>query len=179
MNTQRKSNSVITVTAESDTVLVFTVLGAGEIRFDTEKANAALTQRAAMHGWKQRISDAAAMSRNPENGQPATPQEKMEAMAELIAHYESGTADWSRRGSGSGGGESPALVVEAVARVKGVSTTEASAMIDRMAAADGTDRKTAIAKLRKAGAVAKAMLAIKAERLAAVPADDGLLDGLK
>ena len=179
MNTTKRSNSVVTVTVESDTVLVFDVLGAGRLRFDTAKAHSALIQRAAMHGWKQRIADAAAMSRNPENGQPASPEDKMEAMAALIAHYESGSPEWSRRGSGGGSGVSPALVVEAVARVKDVSVNEASAMIDRMAAADGTDRKAAIAKLREAPTVAKTMLAIKAERLAAVPADDSLLDGLK
>lgn len=59
-------------------------------------------QRAAIHGMIQRISDAAAISRNPETGKPATAQEKFDRMAQLVTHYESGTSEWSRVGQGGG-----------------------------------------------------------------------------
>ena len=49
-----------------------------------------------MHGLKQRVSDAAALSRNATTGKSATPEEKRVAMSELIEHYNSGTADWNR-----------------------------------------------------------------------------------
>lgn len=95
MNTKAKSNSVITH-EQTDSGLIFNVLGVGALTFDPTKAHKHNRVSAEAHGWIQRISDAAAISRNPDTGKPATPQEKFDAMAKLVAHYESGTAEWSR-----------------------------------------------------------------------------------
>lgn len=90
-----KSNSVITHSVAGN-VLTFNVIGFGELKFDTDKVSNECANHAALHGFTQRISDAAAISRDPETGKSATPQEKYDAMAQLIAHYESGTSEWSR-----------------------------------------------------------------------------------
>lgn len=99
MNTKAKANSVIThrVSAINSEVLVFEVLGVGELRFDTSQAHDIVRANAERHGWIQRISDAAAISRDPETGKPASAQDKFDAMSRLVAHYESGTAEWSRK----------------------------------------------------------------------------------
>lgn len=167
MNTKRKSNSVVTV-QQFDNSLQFDVIGADSIVLNMDKLHPDVLKRAAFHGMKQRIADAAAMSRNPETGQPATPEEKYEAMRALVEHYHSGTAEWSRRGlSGSGAGVQ-SITLLAIARVKSVEYADAVAMVERLAArrTDG-DRAEALRLLAKAADVQKAMLEIKAERLAA------------
>lgn len=107
-----RKNAVVTcrVEAENPAVWIFNVLGAGELRFDTKLASERNTQRAAMHGWKQRIADAAAISRDEETNAPATPQMKLERMQRLVAHYESGSEEWSARLSGAGAPEGGMLM---------------------------------------------------------------------
>lgn len=106
MVTKPKSNSVVTHNVESQalggTIIHFNVLGVGELKLNMENLSAEVKHHAAIHGMIQRISDAAAISRNPETGKPATPAEKFDRMQDLIAHYMSGTSKWSRVGQGSG-----------------------------------------------------------------------------
>lgn len=85
----------------------FSVKGAGELVLDVAKVHAANRARAELHGFVQRISDAAAMARDSRTGASATPQEKFEAMKRLVEHYASGSESWS-----------PARSVEGVGRPK-------------------------------------------------------------
>lgn len=106
MNTKAKSNSVIS-SVIGDNKIFFEVLGVGQLVLDFAKMNSAIIERAAMHGMVQRISDAAAIPRDLETGESATAQDKFDAMQRLVSHYESGTAEWSRRpqpGEGKSGG---------------------------------------------------------------------------
>lgn len=104
MQTKPKSNSVITHSVVSPGVLSFNVLGVGAITFDTSKVEQSNRERAMLHGFIQRISDRAAIGRNPDTGASATAQDKYNAMAALVAHYESGSAEWSTRVAGSTSG---------------------------------------------------------------------------
>lgn len=94
-----KSNSVITheLPGAGETVIKFTVRDAGELRLDLMKVAQTNQQRAMLHGFVQRIQDAAAISRSTDTGKPATPQEKYDAMAALVEHYNSGSEDWALR----------------------------------------------------------------------------------
>ena len=93
-----KSNSVIqTSVNESIRTLTFNVIGAGEVTLHLERVAQANLDRATFHGFKQRIADAAALSRDEATGKPASPDEKLAAMKELVEWYESGSAEWSRR----------------------------------------------------------------------------------
>ena len=93
-----KSNSVInTQVNESIRTIEFSVVGAGSVTLHLERVSQANLDRATFHGFKQRISDAAALSRDETSGKPASPGEKLAAMRELVEFYESGSADWSRR----------------------------------------------------------------------------------
>lgn len=96
MNTKAKSNSVITHAVDGS-MIVFNVLGIGRLAFETSRASTENQNQARVHGFIQRISDAAAISRDPETGQPASAQDKFDAMSRLVAHYESGTSEWSRK----------------------------------------------------------------------------------
>lgn len=105
MQTKPKSNSTITHKVDGNTI-IFQARGkspepdkpgpvVGETALDLTKVHESLHRRAEIHGWIQRISDAAAISRNPETGQPATATDKLNAMARLVDHYMTGTSDWS------------------------------------------------------------------------------------
>lgn len=101
MVTKPKANSVITHQLNGS-LLTFMVKDSGNVVLDMSKLHSDVLNRAAVHGMIQRISDAAALSRDADTGKPALPGEKLAAMRELVDHYMSGTAEWSRRRAGSG-----------------------------------------------------------------------------
>ena len=118
-----KSNSVMTV-KQMDGKLVFAFLGAGEFAFDPDKASAENRARAMMYGFKQRIADGAALSRDTETGKAATPEEKMAEARKIADHYMTGSTDWAlkvaERQEGDGTWLAKALV--ALGKAAGVNT---------------------------------------------------------
>ena len=157
-----KSNSVVTVEQTDDGKLLFNVLGAGVLTFDPAKCDASMNAHAALHGWKQRISDAAAMDRDPETGRPASPADKLTAMQDLAEYYMGGATDWRRVGKGGAG---KSITIEAIARVKSITYAEAEEYVDSYAARNYSgDRKECLAFLREGKRVMEAMAAIRAER---------------
>ena len=93
-----KSNSVInTQVNASIRTIEFSVVGAGSVTLHLERVSRENLDYAAFHGFKQRISDAAALSRDTTTGLSASPQDKLSAMKELVAFYESGTSEWTQR----------------------------------------------------------------------------------
>lgn len=150
-----------------------------------ERLHPDIIRRAAMVGMAQvRIVDAAAVGLTDKDGNIIREADRLrmkyEGMQELIAHYESGTDQWTRTGSGNAA--QSGITLEAIARHYHKSLDEARAMVEKHAATkhDGDTRK-ALAKLAGAGAIAKLILVIKSERLAAAtPSEDAdaLLDEL-
>ncbi len=174
MQTKAKANSVITHAMEGD-VITFKVKNAGEVGLDMTKLHEEIVKRAAVHGMIQRISDAAAISRDSETGASATPKEKLAAMSALIEHYMSGTEEWRRTGTGEGGGKS--LTIEAIAQVKGVTYEVAEQYVADFAGKKGEEVKKVLAKLRNSAAVRAAMDEIRSKRQGAPKADaDEMLD---
>lgn len=171
MNTKVKSNSVVSVELANGK-LQFTVVGTGTpLVFNHHAAAASLRERAELHGWKQRISDAAAIPRDTETGASATPAEKRAAMQRLIEHYESGTEEWSLKARSGLELMREALlkqVREALVRL-GIELTKVSALADdKLKELAGTAR------------VRTAMLEIEQERARVQAPVDGdvELDGL-
>lgn len=165
MQSKPKSNSVITHTlAEDGRTLTFRVLNAGEFTFDVLSAHANMQHRAAVHGFIQRISDAAAKSRNPENGQPATPTEKLQAMQRVAEHYASGVDQWALvRAPGNGEAAGPSIVVRAFARLQGLSVADALTRVREVAEKRRVTTKAYLKTLRGAQAIRDAIAAIEAE----------------
>lgn len=91
-----RSNAVVS-TLITGTTITFTVKDAGSFTFDQTWVSDACRQRAMIHGFTQRISDGAAISRNPENGQPATPADKLARMKRIADHYMSGAVEWGMK----------------------------------------------------------------------------------
>lgn len=122
-----------------------------------------IVHQLALHGLSQKATDATA-------GKDA--EESEERVRGVISALQAG--DWTVRGAGTGGGGSTrtTLLVEAVARIKGI---EIDAAKEAVAGLDDEQKKA----LQKAPSVKAAILTIKQERLAAqseAETDDSALD---
>lgn len=102
-----KSNSVVTTelveTPADGQVIVFRVKDAGETRLPVLLLSDKLKQRAMVHGLVQKVSDAAALSRDSKTGKSASAQDKLAAMAKVVEHLMSGTEEWNLKREGGGG----------------------------------------------------------------------------
>lgn len=156
-----RENQVVETTMNEDGTITFKI-GGQSVTFNPDKVDATLRVKAELHGWKQRIGDKAAMSRNTDNGKSATPEQKFAAVKALVDHYESGTADWNLPRAGGGGGKRELdYVLEALANIQGV---EVDAMRERVAELAEKREMTPDAYLRKLAttdAVSKEVARIK------------------
>ena len=88
--------------------LTWTFPTKGALVFHVERANAALRERAVFHGFQQKCADSMALDA-AEFGGRVPESAKYDALAGMIAHLESGTADWNRRGEGRQTGDRTVL----------------------------------------------------------------------
>jgi hypothetical protein len=142
--TKKRINSVISTLMDGDEI-VFTVHGAGELRLNLAAMSQANLTRAAFHGIKQRVSDAAAIPCDTATGQSASPAEKFAAMARLVEHYNSGAAEWSpARGDGTGAARTGSTM-QAFANVYWEGNlAKAEEKMEAFADKRGIDRKAAL-----------------------------------
>lgn len=86
-----------------DTVLgtiVWTAEGGETVTLEMGKCHAAIVGAApfgyaAFHGMKQRCVDNAAISRDKTTGAAPTDAERLSAIREMVAHYHTGSENWS------------------------------------------------------------------------------------
>ena len=168
-----KSNSVITSAWSQDgNVLTMTVLGAGALTFDRTQCSREVRDEAERNGWLQRLSDRAALSRNTETGQPASPQEKYESIAELADWYLGGATQWRMSGGGATGPRDGGLLLEALCRYKPHLTREQCASWLK------TQTPQQRSQLLNSKGIVPIANQIRAERAADVDTD-GMLDGIE
>lgn len=97
-----KSNSVIETFIDGP-MLTINVTGQDPIRVNALELAESVSLAATLHGLKQKICDAAAISRDPETGRPASVRDKYEAMRAVAERLLAG--EWNaRRGDGTGAG---------------------------------------------------------------------------
>lgn len=167
--TTNATNKTINTTVRTDGGLT----GNGSLRIDVtgfdslvvqlRDISEAMIEQAALHGLKQKIVDAAALSRNPDTGRSATAADKYNAMKEVLDRIMAG--EWNKaRGDGSGTGAG-GLLFAALCRLYTVKTAEEiRAFLDAKTAAEQ-------AALRKNPKVAAVIETIKAERVKDAPDD--------
>lgn len=85
-------------------ILTITVQGFDPIRVDPDAMPASLNAYAALHGYKQKLMDAAAIERDETTGRPAAPDAKYKAIRAVIDHMLE-TGEWNRTGGGDGSGD--------------------------------------------------------------------------
>ena len=89
-------------------------------------------QRAALlHGLKQKLVDAAAISRDPTTGRTATIATKYDAVKEIFDRITGENPSWNKPRAGGAGGQG-GLLARAIARYKNVTIEQAKAYLDRL-----------------------------------------------
>ena len=149
--------------AQSDVIggkLVFTFSNGEKVTLNPANLSDAMKEQAVLHGLTQKIRDSFAGAKGDVNYAQASAEAVVEALT---------SGEWNRRGGGAFGGN---LLVEAVARIKGLETGEAR---ERLAALTDDQRDA----LKKAPAVKAMILTIRAERsTVSNDEDDDALDAL-
>jgi len=168
-NGKVKSNSTITC-VQMDGKLDFTVLGAGKFTFDPDRVSAVNRARAMIHGFRQRISDGGALSRNPDTGKPASPADKLARMMRISDHLMSGSDVWEL--SAGSPGMDAGLVIQAIMRVTSKTLEQVETLIEATMTKRECDRTAAVKIWADSKQVAAMILTIKSERLAAGSKDD-------
>jgi hypothetical protein len=161
MTETTKRVPAITATIDGMT-LTFTGDNGRVLTLDARSLDSAILDAAIMHGLKQKIGDAAAISRNPETGRSATTDDKFDAMSEVFNRLMAGHWNKPREaGDGAAGG----LLFKALCRVKADKTpAEVRAYLDGRT-------KEEQAALRKVPVIAAAIDALRAESAKAAGID--------
>ena len=110
--TDTKRNATITATINGD-ILALTFANGETITMRGDALNSDVQQYAMMHGLKQKLVDAAAISRNPETGRPATVEDKYQAVKTVYDRLLTGQWNATREGGGNAGG----LLLQALCRM--------------------------------------------------------------
>lgn len=168
VTTARKTDGPAIAADIYGTVLTFTFADGAEIVIDASELSPEVQRDAMMHGLKQKIGDAAAMSRNPDTGASATLTDKRNAMTEVRDRLVSGAWNKTRDGASSGGGSG--LLFRALCEYKASTPPE-----QLRAWLQGKD-KAEQAKLRKIPAIATIIERMRAE-ISSVD-EDALFAGL-
>lgn len=94
----------------------------GVLQITRDQLVGALEAEALMHGLKQKLVDAAAISRNPDTGRSATTEDKYNAVREVYDRLLSG--QWNKQREGGTGGSSGGLLFRALTRLYSAKTPE-------------------------------------------------------
>lgn len=175
-----RANAVVTM-VKLDNKLIFTVKGVTEkLEFDIDKASAENRARAMVHGFKQRISDGAALSADTETGKAASPEAKFARMKSLVDHYMSGSTEWAIRVAAPQGFDA-GFIVRAIihAAINGAKTpVDVEALVAlTIKTGKATDRDAALKFWAGTDKVVKAIAELKASA-APKGADDVLAEML-
>ena len=107
-----KRNATITAAINGNT-LTLTFANGETLTMRADALNSDVQQYAMMHGLKQKLVDAAAISRNPETGRAATVDDKYQAVNAVYNRLLSGQWNATREGGGNVGG----LLAQALTRM--------------------------------------------------------------
>lgn len=144
-------------------VLTFTGDNGRALTLNAETLTREVWDAAVMHGLKQKVGDAAAISRNPETGRSATTDDKFDAMAEVLNRLMAG--NWNKPREAGDGAGAGGLLFKALCRVKSDKTpAEVKAYLDGRS-------KEEQAALRKVPVIAAAIDALRAESAKAAGID--------
>jgi hypothetical protein len=107
-----KRNAAISATIDGNT-LMLTFANGKTLIMRGDALTSDVQQYAMMHGLKQKLVDAAAISRNPETGRAATVEDKYQAVKTVYDRLLAGQWNATREGGGNAGG----LLFQALCRM--------------------------------------------------------------
>ena len=128
--TQKKD---IEAAVENDGTLVLTFRHGEVLRVNPETLNPEIQRAAMLHGLKQKLVDAAAISRDTTTGRAATIATKFDAVKEIFDRITgaNGWPAWNKPRAGGAGGQG-GLLARAIARYKSVPVEAAKAYLERL-----------------------------------------------
>ena len=112
MNDTTKRNATITATIDGQT-LTLTFVNGETLTLRADALNTDIQAQAIMHGLKQKLVDAAAISRNLETGRAASVEDKFQAVKTVYDRLLTGSWNATREGGGATGG----LLLQALCRM--------------------------------------------------------------
>lgn len=164
-----RENATITVTITDDQhAMVLAFANGAEIRVNRADLSEEILRHAVMHGLKQKLVDAAALSRNPDTGRSATIEDKYNAVREVYDRLMAG--QWNKgRGDGTGTG---GLLFRALCRLYSGKTPE---QIRAFLEGKGKEEQAALRKNPRVAAIIETLKAESA-KITDVDSDDMLAD---
>jgi len=172
---KKRVNSIITVT-RWDNKLKFAFTGVGDFTFDPDKVSAENRARAMVHGFEQRVRDAAALSVDRDTGKSASPTAKFEAAKRIADHLMSGATEWNLKPATGPKGPDAGTIILAMTRVLKKTVDEIEVILTATQTKRGVDRNGALKVWEESKQVAAEILKIKTERLAKDTDSDDLLE---
>lgn len=115
------NGSILTLTFQDGRILTL----------DATKVSADIQHAAMMHGFKQKLVDAAAINRNTDTGASATIDDKYDNVREVYDRLIDVNGTWNKqRGDGSGSSAGTGLLVRALMAIYGKSEDEVREILD-------------------------------------------------
>ena len=130
MNTTEQKKD-IEASVEDNGTLVLTFRHGEILRLHPESLNPEIQRAAMIHGLKQKLVDAAAISRDTTTGRAATIATKYDAVREIFDRITGENPSWNKPRAGGAGGHG-GLLARAIARYKSVPVEAAKAYLDRL-----------------------------------------------
>ena len=127
-DTQKKD---IEASVESDGTLVLVFRHGKMLRVHPESLALEIQRAALLHGLKQKLVDAAAISRDTTTGRAATIATKYDAVREIFDRITGENPSWNKPRAGGAGGHG-GLLARAIARYKNVPVEAAKSYLDRL-----------------------------------------------
>lgn len=156
MHSTKKQSAIETSTDGLHLTLTFA--DGRELVVEMAKLSAEIQRQAIIHGLKQKLCDAAAISRDPTTGRAATIDTKFEAVKEVFDRITSPEGEWNKKREAGTGGSGGLLLAALVRMYAGRKTKE-----DIRTFLDGKTLAEQAA-LRKNPRIAEIIEEIKAER---------------
>ena len=124
----------IEATVADDGTLILEFRHGETLRLHPETLNPEIQRAAMLHGLKQKLVDAAAISRDTTTGRAATIVTKYDAVKEIFDRITGAGGEapsWNKPRAGGAGGQG-GLLARAIARFKNVEVSAAKAYLDRL-----------------------------------------------
>ena len=121
----------IEATVGDDGALILEFRHGETLRLHPETLAPEIQRKAMLHGLKQKLVDAAAISRDTATGRAATIATKYEAVREIFDRITGENPSWNKPRAGGAGGQG-GLLARAIARYKNVPVEAAKAYLDRL-----------------------------------------------
>lgn len=158
-------------------VWTFTLPGVPVIELARDSLSAQVLERALVEGMSDRIIDTGAIDQKAPDGHIRTFSEKValkaEAVRAIVAHFASGTDQWSRKagpGAGDGG-----LVIEAIMAVNSETRAQALERVEKWMKSLSKSRAVVLESFAANPRVAKAMQELREVRVKAAGVDSNAM----